>query len=175
VCGACSSGRGKAADPGGWLQEVKGRKRHIVTDTGGLAGRCRGAPADCPRSRWCRAGHRGDPPAVSLACATCSPTASTRPQTCREALSPDSASGPSRLSTLPLTQRGFSTAATAMGRRTNPSLGLNRKPPFWPRISSPSIASAKAWGYIASVQLARKEINWNQNTLNREYDTTLYD
>src|SRR3984893_16539181 len=31
------------------------------------AGWCRGAPRRCPRSRWCRAGHRGDPPVVSLA------------------------------------------------------------------------------------------------------------
>src|ERR1700722_6765107 len=31
------------------------------------AGWCRGAPRRCPRSRWRRAGHRGDPPVVSLA------------------------------------------------------------------------------------------------------------
>jgi transposase len=48
-------------------KKVKGRKRHIVTDTCGLLGWRRGAPRRCPRSRRCRACHRRHPPVVSLA------------------------------------------------------------------------------------------------------------
>ena len=38
-------------------KKIKGRKRHIVTEYRRSAGRCRGAPPRCPRSRWCGAGH----------------------------------------------------------------------------------------------------------------------
>jgi len=47
-------------------KKIKGRKRHIVTDTGGLLVGAEVHPADVPRSRWCSSGDRGDPPAVSL-------------------------------------------------------------------------------------------------------------
>jgi len=48
-------------------KKIKGRKRHIVTDTGGLLVGAEVHPADIQeRSRRCRSGHRGDPPAISL-------------------------------------------------------------------------------------------------------------
>jgi len=46
-------------------EKVKGRKRHIVTDTGGLLVGA-GCTPPISRSRWGGAGHRSHPPVVSL-------------------------------------------------------------------------------------------------------------
>src|ERR1700760_2394458 len=48
-------------------KKVKGRKRHIVTDTGGLLVGAEVHPRRRPGSRWCQACYRGHPPVVSLA------------------------------------------------------------------------------------------------------------
>jgi transposase len=48
-------------------KKIKGRKRHIVTDTSGLMVGAEVHPRRCPRSRWRRARHPGHPSAVSLA------------------------------------------------------------------------------------------------------------
>jgi hypothetical protein len=53
--GACPRVR-QSRDPGNAAKKIKGRKRPIVTDTGGLLV---GAEVRrrCPRSRWCGSGH----------------------------------------------------------------------------------------------------------------------
>jgi len=75
--GACPRAR-QSRDPGDAAKKIKGRKRHIVTDTCGLL-----APRRCPRSRWCRAGHRGRPPVVSLAAPSLRRQCLQRPQLAR--------------------------------------------------------------------------------------------
>ena len=54
--GACPRAR-QSRDPGDAAKKIKGRKRHIVTDTGDLLVGAEVHPAEYPRSRWRSSGH----------------------------------------------------------------------------------------------------------------------
>jgi transposase len=113
-------------------KKVKGRKRHIVTDTGGLLVGAEVHPADVQDrdgavlvilrpSTSCFPGY-----AIS------SPTVSTMAPTCVRH-SPNSASGPSRSSNAPLTLPAFN-CCRAAGSSNEPWLG-SIETAAWPRIS----------------------------------------
>ena len=112
-------------------KKVKGRKRHIVTDTGGLLVGPQVHPADLQDRDGAvlviEAIHQLFP-----GCATCSPTVSTTAPTCVKR-SPNSASGPLRSSNAPLRPPAFS-CCRADGSSNEPSLG-SIETAAWQRIS----------------------------------------
>ena len=129
-------------------KKIKGRKRHIVTDTGGLLVGAEVHPADIQDrdgACWSSRPSTGCFPG----CAICSPTASTTAPTCVTP-SANSVTGPSRSSNAPLSCRLSTAARRWVVERTLAWLNRNRR---LAKDFEASIASAKAWVYIASVQL----------------------
>src|SRR5712671_1471682 len=141
-----SSGAAKPR-PGGCCQEGQRPQAAHCDRYWWSAGRCRGAPGRCPRSRWCRAGHRGDPPAVSLAAPPVRRQRLQRPQPARGARQ-------IRKWTIEIVKRtvdatGFQLLPRRwVVERTLAWLNRNRR---LAKDFESSIASAKAWVYIASV------------------------
>src|SRR5207248_3314861 len=111
-------------------KKVKGRKRHIVTDTGGLLVGAEVHPADVQD----RDGAKLVIEAIHCfpGCAISSPTESTTAPTCARP-SPNSATGPLRSSSAPPTRPAFS-CCHGDGLSNEPSLG-SIVTAAWPKIS----------------------------------------
>jgi transposase len=130
-------------------KKVKGRKRHIVTDTCGLLVGAEVHPADVQDRAMVPCWSLKPSTSCFPGYAICSQTVSTTAPTCVK-LSPNSANGPSRSSNAPLMLLAFN-CCRAAGSSNEPWLGPIETA-AWRRISKRQLR-AKAWVYIASVQL----------------------
>jgi transposase len=128
-------------------KKIKARKRHIVTDTGGLLV---GAEVQMSKIEMVRFWSSRQSTSYFPGCATCWPIASTTAPIWVTS-SPSLATGPLRSPNARLTRLALS-CCHAAGLSNEPLAWLNRNRRLAKGFEA-SIASAKAWVYIASMQL----------------------